>query len=114
MKIDFTQCLQTWTGEPLELTKTQCPMCNRPTTTRPATLRAVCADTLVMERPNDRDYQVDGEEKARRYQLALRIMNEDIVDLTPEDLALIRKLCPKIFGPIVVGQIWTMLDPKED
>jgi len=55
-----------------------------------------------------------GDEKVRRYKMALQIANEDVVDLPPKDVVLIQELVGRLYTPLVVGQVWEMLDPKQE
>lgn len=50
-----------------------------------------------------------GEEKAKRYMLALDVKN-DKEDYMTEDLALIKKLVGKFFPPMTVGQIYEIIE----
>ena len=51
-----------------------------------------------------------GVDKVRKYELAKMIFKGGEVDLTPEDIVLIKKQVGDIFAPIVVGQVFEMLD----
>lgn len=111
MKIYFTQNLVQLDGSPLEFTTMACPACGRPRESRPATLRGACANALVAQFQDEQN--LSGEEKVKRYQLAMKIINEDAVDLPAADVALIQKLVAKVYGPLIVGQVWEMLEPKD-
>ena len=115
MKIDFKQSLTNLDGSPLEVTVSACPMCRRPRETKPATLQDLCSDALVQGYRDARGQPIElsGEESVRRYSLARKILNEGTVELSPEDLTLIRKLVAKRYTPLFSGQMWGMLDPKE-
>ena len=112
MKIDFKQSLTNLDGSPLEVTVTACSMCRRPRETKPATLQDLCSDALVQGYRDARGQPIElsGEESVRRYDLARRIINEGTVEVTPEDLTLIRELVAKRYTPLYAGQAWTMLD----
>ena len=113
MKINFKdRLLVGLDGTPLEIGSSACPMCGRAQERRPATLRAVCADALVAGYQNERD--LSGEEQVKRYDIAVEITREDVVELSPEDLTLVRRLIAKMFNPLYTGQAWHMLDPKEE
>jgi len=51
-----------------------------------------------------------GVDKVRKYELAKMIFKGGEVDLTPEDIVLIKKQVGDNFAPIVVGQVFEMLD----
>ena len=118
MKINFNRPLADLDGSPLDLTTMACQLCGRPKESRPATLRGVCADALVARYVDEQDSRsgrdLPGEEKMKRYALALKITAADEFDVTPEELALIRTLVAKMFGPRVMGPAWAMLDLREE
>jgi len=59
----------------------------------------------------DDDRHVSGTEKVRRYKLALAIHSGDPVELTAEDVALIKDRINKCYGsPVIVAQAWEALD----
>ena len=58
------------------------------------------------------DEQISGEEKAKRGLLAFRIYANQEIDLTIEELGLIKKLIGKGYGSIVVAQAWLYLEGK--
>lgn len=118
MKINFNKPLADLDGSPLDLTTMACQLCGRPMESRPATLRGVCTDALVARYVDEQDprsgQDLSGEDKMKRYALALKITVADEFDVTPEELALIRKLVAKMFGPRVMGPTWMLLDSKEE
>jgi len=60
------------------------------------------------------EQNLPGEEKAKRYVLATRIYsNPEKLELKAEEVALIKKQIGRLFGPLVVGQAFAMLDGKE-
>ena len=56
------------------------------------------------------DEQISGEEKAGRGLLAMRLYANPDIDLTLEELGLIKKVIGKGYGPIIVTQAWAMLE----
>lgn len=115
MKVNFSQCLADLDGSPLDLTSEACQFCGRARESRPATLRGVCTDALVARyRDEEAGKPLSGEEKMKRYSLALKITAADEFDATLEELALIRKLVAKMFGPRVLGPAWTLLEPRQE
>lgn len=57
-----------------------------------------------------------GEEKVKRFVIASKIQSAagtpgQKVDLTVDEIALVKKLCGKAFAPMVVGRLWALLDP---
>lgn len=75
----------------------------------PATLRGVIIGALMAMYKGEDD--LPGEEKLKRWELALKIKNaEDPVDLKSEEIVLIKKLVGKAYGTIIVGNVWTALE----
>lgn len=74
----------------------------------PATVRTACVNALLA--PVDKEA---GTEKVKKYDLAMRIYKEDKVELSAEECALIKEQSGKLFAPIVVGQLFNILDGKE-
>lgn len=71
-------------------------------------LKTFCINALMA------DYQgetVDGNEKLKRYTLAKRIFKaEGEVELSVEEAALLKQLVPKGHTPLVVGQLFELLE----
>lgn len=53
-----------------------------------------------------------GIEKVKKFNLAQRIYKDDEVELTAEEVSLIKACVGENFAPIVVGQIWNLLEGK--
>lgn len=110
MRINVTQQLTELDGTPMVTGKQVCQKCGQvvnekePMTVRLATVRALTAMF--------RDEQsLEGEKKVARFHLALRITDEDEPSLTAEEVVLIKKLVGKMFGNVIVGRTWAILDP---
>jgi len=101
MKIDVTPVLLGFNGKPIQAD-------NEDGEPVRWTVRKVCCDALLAVRRGDD--KLTGEDKAHRFALARRIFEDDSVDFTPEDLALVRKLIGAGFGPAIVGPAWALLD----
>lgn len=57
--------------------------------------------------------QTSGDEKARRYMLAVKVYGaKDFVELSVEDVAMIKDLIGKTQAPLVVGQAYEVLEGK--
>jgi hypothetical protein len=95
MIIDFTKVLKTMEGEPLK------------DGIEDLTLKSVCVNGLLATMQND---QPSGEEKLKRYLLATQINNDDEVDVSAEDISLIKKMVGMSFPTIVAGQAFMMLE----
>lgn len=75
----------------------------------PAVLRGVCIDALMAQFEDEKN--LSGDEKLKRFDLALKVKKaEDPADFTVEEVALLKKLIGKAYGPLVVGQTWKMLE----
>jgi len=99
-------------GEPLEWTTQACETCGRPVETAAMTLRSICTNALLTQQRAEAN--LPGEKKVWRYKLALQIANEDVIDLPPKDVATLQELVGKLYAALVVGQVWEMLDPKQE
>lgn len=71
------------------------------------TLGKVCVGALMSFNPESR---ISGEEKVKRYDLALRIYKGGIIDVTSEEIVLMKKRVGEGFAVIVVGQVLKMLE----
>jgi len=81
---------------------------------KPFTLRTATANVLLMSETDGtgRPKELNGEEKVKRYALAMKIYKSDgLVDLEVEEIALLKKLIGRAYGPLTVGQAWEVLDP---
>lgn len=56
---------------------------------------------------------LDGSEKLKRWQLAMRIHLGGDVDLSADEITLVKKLVGKLYGPSVVGPVWTALEAEK-
>lgn len=71
-----------------------------------------CEDALLAAYPDETS--LEGTEKFKRWQLAAKIAKDGgkNVDLSVEELALVKKLVGKGYPPMIVGPVWLMLDPS--
>ena len=106
-KIDVTQTLKNLDGSDLTDATQICPTCGQATEARTWTLRLVLQNVLMAV---VRDENPDGAEKALRYALAMRIHQNDEVELSVEERAKLKDLVGKVYGPLIVGQVWEMLE----
>ena len=94
---DFSVALTDFNGRPLA------------TEGGPAlTLREAVTTALVAPY---KDETPSGMEKVRRWQLAMKIQATHDIELTADDIALVKSLVAKAYGPMIVGQVWSILDP---
>lgn len=74
------------------------------------TLNDVVQNALLASYPDEQN--LAGDEKVKRWSLAMKIDRQrKDPTLTADEIALIKKLVGKAYGPLIVGQAWTMLDP---
>ena len=97
MKIDFNQTIkQLGKDEPIL----------KPNSAEPFRLKDAAVEALLAPEENQ-----TGEEKAKRYLMATRIYaNPEGVDFTVEEIAKIKQVIGKGYGPLVVGQAWLYLE----
>ena len=94
MKINFNQPIHNIQGEDI----------------KDLTLKSISVEALLATFSDEQS--LSGEEKAKRYLLATRIYaDSEGLDLTVEEIAKIKQLIGKGYGPLIVGQTWEMLDP---
>lgn len=73
------------------------------------TLGAATDEALCQPLPFD---QSTGQQKYDRYQLAERLKPGGTIEVRVEDVAIIKEMIGRVFGPAVVGQAWDMLEGK--
>lgn len=103
MKIDFSKPILDLAGMPVKQTEAA--------DSPDATLATVATGALMATFPDERE--LSGTDKAARFHLAMKLTNGGDVDLKVEDVALLKNLIGKAFGPLVVGRAYDLLDPKE-
>jgi hypothetical protein len=74
------------------------------------TLRLIACNALQATFDDERN--LSGEEKIKRFNLALKITKTDFPDLSAEEIAEIKKLIAKGYPPLIVGRCYEILDPK--
>jgi hypothetical protein len=99
-------------GKPLAVSKVH-PQTGFPVDSEEVwTLRRAITNAL---NGNYDDEKIDGAEKSKRGLLAFDIHGtQHAVDLSAEDVALIKQLAGKAYGPLMVAQIWRMIDPPAE
>jgi len=110
MKLDVTRELTNLDGTPLVQPGTRCTTCGHITDPEPVTLRGVLTTSLLAQSRE----QVAGDEKARRWALAMRIQQEDAPELSLKELELVQRLVGEIQPTLTAGQVWVMLDGRDD
>ena len=75
-----------------------------------ATIGGALIDALLATYQSE--VSITGQDKLKRYQLAMRIANEenDAVAMNLDEARLCKDLVGMAFAPIVVGQVWSELE----
>lgn len=80
-------------------------------TGEPMTAKRVACDALLMQHQDEQN--MAGTEKVRRFKLAQKIFEADgDIDITSEDVTLIKNAVTKSFTPLVVGQLYALLESE--
>lgn len=104
--VDFGQVIKNADGSAVEIKEGQ----------KVPTLASISITALGASYADERDPQgretITPEEKFQRGKLADKIgHSKGDLALSPEDLALLKKLIGKAFSPLIVAPAWSMLDP---
>lgn len=74
------------------------------------TLRQLAKVALASSYVDESD--LSGEDKFKRYLLFVKIKDSNEVDLSTEEIVLIKSLIAKANSPLFTGQAWLMLEGK--
>lgn len=78
-----------------------------------ATVKGVILDALLATYKDEMN--LSGEEKVRRWDLALRLnKTSDPCEVSADEIVLMKNLVGKAYGPLVTGQVWATLEGKEN
>ena len=75
------------------------------------TLDVICENALLANNPQK---PISGTEKVTRYELARKIHLNEEVDFTAEEIVLVKKCVDEVFGAIIVGPVYEILEGKDD
>lgn len=109
MKINFTQEILTLEGKP-RTEITLCAECKKVVSSDVLTLRRAAISALDMPFSDERDLAPI--KKYERGDLAHRIFRNDELDLSAEELTLLKKLTGKLYVSTIVWEIHNMLESK--
>ena len=117
MKVNFNQDLKKFDGSSIKrIERIQCPNCGfisggpDKIISDETTLKFVAQESLLAVLQEDK---ITGEEKAKRWLLGTRIeTNPENIDLTTDEISLIKQLIGKSYGSLIVGPAWKMLEGK--
>ena|SRR5579863_1114841 len=104
--IDFTRVLHGIDGKPI-LDKD--PLSGTPVQ---ITLGDVAVNALYAQTPQDQN--LSGVDKFKLAQLAVKIYKNKAAVLTADQIATIKDRIGKVYGALVVGESWKLLDPGEN
>lgn len=76
---------------------------------KPATVKSIVIDALLATFQDEAS--LSGEEKMKRYVLATSI-HKGANEVSVEDVGMIKKLVGKAYAPLIVGQVWQVLEGK--
>lgn len=101
MKFDVTTKLTDFDGKPIIMPDE-----------KPLTVRSVIVANLMAYSPEtrDADRNVSGEEKLERFTLARRVQKHDVVDMTAETVAKLKKLIGDNASPLIAGQMFEFFE----
>jgi len=102
MKIDFDSVFKTMEGKDIPKVEGK---------EEPFTLKDVCLSALMANFDDEKN--LTGKDKIERYAIACKIRTGGECDLVVEDITLLKNLVGKLFGVLVVGQAYPMLEGKE-
>lgn len=77
---------------------------------RPVTLGAISINSLFAMAKDD---NTSGEEKLKRYDLGMRLKKGGVVDVTAEEVTLLKNLIGKFYSVLVVGQAYKILEGEK-
>lgn len=74
-------------------------------------VRTACVQALTSALPSDE--RSTGDQKVKLFSLAVKLTSTqgDEVDLTAEEISQIKSRSGQLFTPLVVGRLWSILDP---
>ena len=74
-------------------------------------LSVICINALLT--PREDDNKLSGVDKVKRWKLAQEIYSKpEEIDLSAEDVTLLKDLIAKSYGTVVTAQAWEMLEEK--
>lgn len=101
MKLDVTEVLKNLNGDDLIEPDVKGEA-------KPVTLRTIFLNALMIPVEGD-----NGVKKVEKYVLAMDIQKNDEVDVTPEQIVLLKGVIEKPYGPVVVGPVFAILNSVE-
>lgn len=101
MKRDFTVCFKDLDGSVVEEKGVA------------ITAELIACNALLM--PRQEDVGLSGDEKVKRYKLAVKINGaREPVELVAEEVAMLKKLVGIAYAPLIVGQFYELMDADHE
>jgi hypothetical protein len=97
LKINFDATINDFDGKPVKVSETEA-----------LSLKTVALNSLMAQFPDEQ--HLGGEEKARRFALAMRLHGGGEIDIQPEEAAQIKVLIGKAYGALTVGRAYELLN----
>jgi hypothetical protein len=101
MKLDLTTKIKGFDGNPITFKDKELEV------------KDYIITALTFEGTKEVPHFLDGKQKLRNYQLGMKVMNNDSVELTAEDIVYLKEVGAKCLTILVYGQIVELLEPKE-
>lgn len=109
MRVDFTRPLMQLMDPTKVLLEGEPPADGEKDERAAITLKAVACNALMMVDPQEK---MGGEEKVKRYALAVRIVDGE-TEFKTEDVALVKKVIGEAYPPMIVGQSYALLEGSD-
>ena len=108
MKINFDRLINDLDGKPVKERATDEKGKRIPD--KEVSLKRVCINALVLQT----DEKIDGPEQVTRFDLATKINAGGEINLETDEISKIKTLVSKIYGVIVVGRAFDLLENREE
>lgn len=96
MRVDFSAQILELDGTPVKIGGKE------------LTLSSVACNSLLAV--HEADAKMSGEDKAKRMKIALRVHDAGVQDIDVNDAVLLKMLIGRVYGPLVVGRAFDLLD----
>jgi hypothetical protein len=106
-EIDFSTVIRDLDGAPVKMCADETPACKAG-----ATIGMIAAGALLA--PDDPHSPQAPAEKVRCFTLALSVHKGGRIDVSAEDVVLIKGRIAAAYGPLIVGRAFEILDPAPD
>ena len=105
MKVDFDTILKSISGENLKEDDEKTDL----------KLSVPCINSLLISAPQKQgERPEEGRAKLLRYKLAKKIYSGGVIDVTAEEISLLKQKIGEVFGPALVGPAFEVLEGLSD